>query len=155
MQDDTFERWARGAGCPFDPPRPAVNDEWDFVAAMSVSSLYLTKNQTYRGQSILVLDSHAARPDQLSAEQWGAFCADLQRAERAIVRAVAPDHVNFASLGNIVPHLHWHIVPRYRGDPRWGAPTWTTTPAEMLDTRLDDGERTELLDAIRAALDPP
>ena len=152
MQDDSFERWTRGVGCPLDAPRPAVNDEWDFVAALSTSSLYLTKNQTYRGQCILVLDAHAARPDQLSEAQWVAFCTDLHRAERAIVRAVAPDHVNVASLGNVVPHLHWHIVPRYRGDPRWGAPIWTTSLKDMPDTRLEARERAELLEAIRAAL---
>ena len=155
MQHDSFDRWARGFDCPFDPPRPAVNDEWDLVAALSVASLYLTKNQTYRGQCILVLDTHAARPDQLSEAQWAAFCADLYRAQRAVVRAVAPDHLNVASLGNIVPHLHWHIVPRYRSDPRWGAPTWTTSLEEMLDTRLEERERAELLDAIRAALAVP
>jgi len=51
-----------------------------------------------------------------------------------------------------VPHLHWHIVPRYVGDARWGMPVWTTPLSAMPDTRLNDVERTQLIDAIRAAL---
>src|SRR5579862_744099 len=117
-------RWkslVSGVDCPLDSPRPLSNEHWDFVAALSVSSLYLAKNQTYRGQCLLVYDArHAARPDQLSAQEWQAFCADLFVAQGAISRTVCPDHINIESLGNVVPHLHWHIVPRYWDDPRWG-----------------------------------
>ena len=40
---------------------------------------------------------------------------------------VNPDKINLASLGNMVPHLHWHVIPRFRDDrhfpePIWGAP---------------------------------
>jgi hypothetical protein len=43
-----WESFARGVACPLDAPRPASNEHWDFVATLSVSSLYLTANQTYR-----------------------------------------------------------------------------------------------------------
>ena len=47
--------------------------------------------------------------------------------ERAQREALAPDKVNLASLGNVVAHLHWHVIPRWRDDrhfpqPVWGAP---------------------------------
>jgi diadenosine tetraphosphate (Ap4A) HIT family hydrolase len=145
-----------GAGCQMDAPRPAANDFWDLVAPLSVSSLYLAKNQTYRGQCSLIFDlRHAARPDQLSADEWRAFCADLFAAQRAVVTVTRPDHVNTESLGNVVPHLHWHIIPRYLDDPRWGMPIWTTPLSAMPDTRLDAGERKALLEQLRAALSSP
>ena len=136
-----------------DAPRPESNDFWDLVAPLSVSSLYLVKNQTYRGQCSLIFDvRHAARPDQLSADEWAAFCADLYTAQRAVVTVTRPDHVNVESLGNVVPHLHWHIIPRYVGDPRWGMPIWTTPLAAMPDTRLEAGEHEAFLRQLRAAL---
>ena len=59
-----------------------------------------------------------------------------------------PDHVNVESLGNVVPHLHWHIIPRYVGDARWGMPIWTTRSSAMPDHRLDaTGARERSIDA--------
>jgi diadenosine tetraphosphate (Ap4A) HIT family hydrolase len=142
-----------GAGCQMDAPRPATNDFWDLVAPLSVSSLYLAKNQTYRGQCSLIFDlRHAARPDQLSTDEWSAFCADLYAAQRAVVFVTRPDHVNIESLGNVVPHLHWHIIPRYVGDARWGMPIWTTPLSAMPDIRLGPHNREALLEQLRAAL---
>lgn len=142
-----------GHGCALCAPRPASNDHWDLVAPLSVSSLYLAKNQTYRGQCSLIFDlRHAARPDQLTAAEWASFCGDLHKAQRAVMAAVRPDHVNVESLGNVVPHLHWHIIPRNVGDLRWGMPIWITPVSAMPDTRLDAADRAALLDALRAEL---
>lgn len=46
-------------------------------------------------------------------------------ATEAAVRAVAhPDKINLASLGNVVPHLHWHVIPRWTDDSHFPAPIW-------------------------------
>jgi diadenosine tetraphosphate (Ap4A) HIT family hydrolase len=136
-----------------DAPRPASNDFWDLVAPLSASSLYLGKNQTYRGHCSLIFDlRHASRPDQLTAEEWTAYCADLFAAQRAVVTVTRPDHINVESLGNVVPHLHWHIIPRYVGDPRWGMPIWTTPLSAMPETNLEAHDREALLRALRDAL---
>ncbi len=44
-----WDQLVRGVNCPFDAPRADSNDHWDLVAHLGVSSLYLSKNQTYRG----------------------------------------------------------------------------------------------------------
>jgi len=153
MDKTSWLALVNGAGCPMDAPRPASNDHADLVAPLSVSSLYLAKNQTYRGQCVLIFDlRHAARPDQLTAGEWASFCADLFMAQNAVVGITRPDHINIESLGNVVPHLHWHIIPRYVGDPRWGMPIWTTPLAAMPDTRLEPGEHEAILRQLRAAL---
>jgi diadenosine tetraphosphate (Ap4A) HIT family hydrolase len=148
-----WESMVRGVDCPLDAPRAHSNEHHDFVAALSVSSLYLAKNQTYRGQCVLIFDlRHVARPDQLSGQEWQAFCTDLFEAQGAIARTLRPDHLNVESLGNVVPHLHWHIVPRYLSDPRWGAPIWLTSLAEMADKRLPEHERLTLIGELQSAL---
>jgi diadenosine tetraphosphate (Ap4A) HIT family hydrolase len=142
-----------GDGCHLCAPRPASNDHWDLVATLSVSSLYLAKNQTYRGQCQLVFDPrHAPTLDLLTEDEFGAFAGDLFIAQMAVMKAVGPDHMNIESLGNVVPHLHWHIIPRYVGDARWGMPIWTTPLSDMPDHRLGDGERHSLIEAIQHAL---
>ncbi len=154
--DAGFNEWNElrlGRQCPFDEPRPASSDGWDVVGTLQVSTLYLGGNQSYRGHCLLILDlRHATRPDELSREEWLRFCADLHAAQSVIIRTLHPDHINIASLGNVVPHLHWHIIPRYRGDPRWGAPIWTTDTGEMPDVRLAPHERSRLLQSLREAL---
>ncbi len=141
------------SACPFDAPRPNSNEHWDFIRALSISSLYLSKNQVYRGYSLLVFDArHAERLDELSAAEWSAFSHDLFVANRAIHQAVRPDHVNVELLGNVVRHLHWHILPRYRTDPRWGAPIWTHTLAEMPVAQLPPDEQLMLVEQIRAMI---
>ena len=153
MNRAEWQRLAGGAGCEMDAPRPESSEHADLVAPLSVSSLYLAKNQTYRGQCQLVFDRrHAARLDQLTEDEYAAFVGDLFVAQHAVARALGPDHMNVESLGNVVPHLHWHIIPRYVGDARWGMPIWTTPLSAMPDHRLDDRERTSLIDAIRTAM---
>jgi diadenosine tetraphosphate (Ap4A) HIT family hydrolase len=142
-----------GAGCKMDAPRRASTESWDLVASLSVSSLYLTTNQTYRGHCQLVFDPrHVARLDQLTVAECTAFSTDLHTAAQAIVAVAQPDHLNVESLGNVVPHLHWHIIPRYVGDARWGLPIWMTPSSAMPDTRLEPNDRQALIDALRAAL---
>ncbi len=151
-----FNEWSamrRGIRCPMEAPRPESTDEWDLIVPLSLSTLYLSRNQTYRGHCLLILDArHATRPDELSIEEWLQFCTDLHSAQSAISRTLNPDHINIAALGNVMPHLHWHIVPRYRDDPRWGAPIWLSQASDMLDSRLEPTEHLRLLQSLRQAL---
>jgi diadenosine tetraphosphate (Ap4A) HIT family hydrolase len=153
MKKERWEELARGIGCPFCAPRSEENDCWATVASLAVSTLYLHKIQTYRGYSVLIFDPrHATRPSQLSPEEWRAWCQDLSRAKGALEAVVHPDHLNVASLGNQIAHLHWHIIPRYASDARWGAPIWMTTAAEMEQVSLSPHEHAKLVRAIRAKL---
>lgn len=47
---------------------------------------------------------------------------------RALVKGFAPDKLNVAALGNVVPQLHVHHIARYRHDPAWPAPVWGKLP---------------------------
>ena len=149
----SWDQLAAGSNCPFDPPREEANDFWDTVAQLDVSTLCLLKNQAYRGHCILIYDRrHAVRLDQLTEAEWAAFAKDLHFAVRAIMSVCRADHMNVECMGNRMPHLHWQIVPRYKTDPRWNAPIWTTTLKEFHDARLPEAERRSLLAGLREAL---
>lgn len=51
----------------------------------------------------------------------------VEAAQRSVLQA---DKINLASLGNRVPHLHWHLIPRWRDDSHWPEPIWRNTPRE-------------------------
>ena len=55
----------------------------------------------------------------------------LDAVEHAVRTVVHPDKINLASLGNVVPHLHWHVIPRWADDSHFPAPIWAaaTRPA--------------------------
>ncbi|MFN7751395.1 MAG: HIT family protein [Pseudomonadota bacterium] len=48
----------------------------------------------------------------------------VEEAQRGLL---APDKVNLASLGTLTPHIHWHVIPRFRGDPQFPDPVWAPT----------------------------
>lgn len=67
--------------------------------------------------------------------------------EQALRRLLRPDKINLASLGNVVPHLHWHVIPRWADDSHFPAPIWAT-PSRPVDGRRPTPAR----DALQAAL---
>jgi diadenosine tetraphosphate (Ap4A) HIT family hydrolase len=70
----------------------------------------------------------------------------LEAAVRAVVR---PDKINLASLGNVVPHLHWHVIPRWTDDSHFPAPIWAAA------LRPAPARAQPSSDALRAALEMP
>ena len=44
--------------------------------------------------------------------------------ETALRNLLSPDKINLASLGNMTPHLHWHVIPRFHDDPHYPNPVW-------------------------------
>ena len=148
-----WDEWAAGRGCTFDAPRADDTPNWEKVATLAVSTLYLPHNQMYRGHCVLVFDPrHATRLDQLSTAEWSAYAADLHAAVKAVVAVCQPDHVNVESLGNVMPHLHWHVIPRYKHEPKWGAPIWAPAGEPQPERRLASDERTALRNALAHAL---
>lgn len=153
MASQDWDVVAAGQGCSFDAPRADDTSNWSLVARLAASSWYLPTNQWYRGHGILVFDPrHATRLDQLTPEEWLAYAADLQRVVRVTGEVCRPDHFNVESLGNVMPHLHWHVVPRYKNDGRWGRPIWVSDVSAQPERLLAADDRARLLEELRAAL---
>ena len=153
MSSASWEDLVAGRGCPFDAPRDDVTPHWELVRTLAVSSWYLPVNQMYRGHGVLVFDPrHVTRLAELGAEEWRAYSQDLHRVAAAITAVCTPDHMNVESLGNVMPHLHWHVIPRYKNDGRWRQPIWAQDVNAQPERRLKDDDRAQLLVALRAAL---
>ena len=152
----SWDDLASGRGCPFDEPRTEPNEYWDSIVRLSASTLCLCKNQACRGQCILIFDPrHVTRLDRLTGQEWASFMSDLNRAIRAIAAFFQPDHLNVVSEGNVIPHLRWHIIPRFKSDPRWGAPITMTTMEEMAFANMSTEDRTAMISGLKSALGGP
>ena len=58
--------------------------------------------------------------------------------EEVIREVMDPDKVNIASLGNMVSHVHWHVIPRYQDDAYFPGSPWSAKTQETSKTRLED-----------------
>jgi diadenosine tetraphosphate (Ap4A) HIT family hydrolase len=74
---------------------------------------------------------HVAEPTELSDVEASGYWSEVLLVARAIERLYTPCKMNYQLLGNAVPHLHAHLVPRYLDDPAPGKPL----PSEMWDNR--------------------
>ena len=89
----------------------------DMVREFRQSFLIMGYNQHFRGYAILLLKRHLREPHQLPPAARRQLFDELMRAGEAVWRAFKPWKLNYACLGNEVPHVHWHIIPRYRKGP--------------------------------------
>jgi diadenosine tetraphosphate (Ap4A) HIT family hydrolase len=82
------------------------------------------------------------------------FMMNLVFAVEKVVRALfAPDKVNLASLGNLTPHLHWHVIPRWRDDRHFPEPIWGHAQRDFSRPRAIVSDDT-LRQALRKQLYP-
>jgi diadenosine tetraphosphate (Ap4A) HIT family hydrolase len=127
-------------------------DHPGWVADLEVSSATLENNQLCRGYTILVYTKgHATELFELSKEDRIAYMEDLTRLAKALHDAYRPDKINYALLGNLVPHLHWHLVPRKDTDPLdVKRPVWGQEHGKVT---LSDDEYREIAAEIRKHLE--
>lgn len=70
--------------------------------------------------------------------------------ERAVREVQRPDKVNLASLGNVTPHVHWHVIPRWQDDSHFPDPIWA--PARRTGTTRAGVDVAALRRALATAL---
>jgi diadenosine tetraphosphate (Ap4A) HIT family hydrolase len=80
------------------------------------SYLLFGEHQFYLGYCLLVLKQHARECHQLPIEMRNSLWQELMRAGQAINEIFQPWKMNYASYGNQVEHIHWHIFPRYESE---------------------------------------
>jgi diadenosine tetraphosphate (Ap4A) HIT family hydrolase len=72
----------------------------------------------------VVLQRHAREMTDLPAADRDRLMAVVFAVEAHVRRSLQPDKMNLASLGNVTPHVHWHVIPRWRDDRHFPAPVW-------------------------------
>jgi diadenosine tetraphosphate (Ap4A) HIT family hydrolase len=152
---DDWERRYRGESCPMCAQgRPDENDFGIRVYKSDTADAYLQKADVGQRGSCIVIwrGRHVAEPTQLSDTEAGMYWGDVLRVARAIEVHYTPAKLNLMMLGNALPHLHTHVVPRYVDDrdpghpPRFMNAGETPAASPIDDVRRDAAKLRELME---------
>jgi diadenosine tetraphosphate (Ap4A) HIT family hydrolase len=72
----------------------------------------------------VIWDRHVREMADLEAPEREHIMRVVFAVEQALIALLQPDKMNLASLGNAVPHIHWHVIPRFLDDPHFPNPVW-------------------------------
>ncbi|MDR3390951.1 MAG: HIT family protein [Sulfuriferula sp.] len=86
--------------------------------------IVLVDDPDYPGFCRVIWHEHIKEMSDLSTVQQNRLMRAVFAAEAALRDTLKPDKINLASLGNVVPHLHWHIIPRFKDDKHFPNPIW-------------------------------
>jgi diadenosine tetraphosphate (Ap4A) HIT family hydrolase len=145
---DDWEDRRRGLNCPACMEgRPDQIPNGRRVFAGRVSDAYLNRDLAARGYTLVFWRGrHIADPTDLTEEETCAFANEVRLLSLGIDSAYRPAKLNYLTLGNTVPHLHTHIVPRYVDDPDPGHPPrfmmvdhpWPSMPDDQYAREVED-----------------
>ena len=102
-------------------------------------SVIIVDDAAYPGFCRVIWNDHVKEMSELSREDRLTINEAVYQVELALVGVMKPLKVNLASLGNMVPHLHWHLIPRFEDDAQFPSPVWApavrTTDETVLAAR--------------------
>jgi len=83
----------------------------------------------FPGFTRVVWREHVREMTDLPEADRRRLMAAVWTVERAQRYFLHPDKINLAQFGNMAPHLHWHVIPRWRGDSHFPEAVWARAPA--------------------------
>ncbi len=112
----------------------------------------LVDDEDYPGFCRVIINRHVAEMTDLDHAERMALMKVVFCVERGIRDVLLPDKINLASLGNVIPHLHWHVIPRFESDRHFPNPIWGK-PLREQSVPLPPGWEKELVSRISAILE--
>jgi diadenosine tetraphosphate (Ap4A) HIT family hydrolase len=102
----------------------------------------------------VIWNRHVAEMSDLTYGEREHLMALVFAVEEAVRHVMHPDKVNIAALGNIVPHIHWHVIPRFKDDAFFPGSAWSARTQEVTKSSLEarSALAKQLPAAIRSAI---
>lgn len=97
----------------------------------------------------VIWNAHVREMTDLAPAARAAFIAAVMHAEQAVRAVLQPFKINLASLGNVTPHLHWHVVPRWEDDAHFPNAIWGPARRDAQPRSLSAAQ----IEALRAQLE--
>jgi diadenosine tetraphosphate (Ap4A) HIT family hydrolase len=113
------------------------------------SYVILNRDQFFPGYTLLFTKIHATELFHLDRKFRTGLMEEISRVAEALFTVYAPAKINYELLGNMVPHIHWHIVPRFASEQLWPRPIWTEAHEELF---LSHDEYRQRIENIRSTL---
>ena len=106
----------------------------------------------YPGFCRVILNRHTREMSDLQAGERERLMAVVFVVEQAVREVLQPEKINLASLGNKTPHLHWHVIPRFKADRHFPNPIWGQSRRETAPNKLDNPTAARLKTRIQQLL---
>lgn len=107
------------------------------VIELPTSILYMYREQSYPGRCVLAHKKHKYKLTDLTRKEAAEFFDEVRLCAEVIDELYGPDKINYLILGDVSPHLHIHIVPKYKDGPDWGKVFQISpNPAHYIDKKL-------------------
>ena len=103
---------------------PQLAADTVFIQKMELSQVLLSKDCRFPWLILVPEIDGASDLHALEPQHYRTVCEEIQVIASKMQSALNPDKMNIASLGNMVPQLHIHIVARWKEDAAWPAPIW-------------------------------
>jgi diadenosine tetraphosphate (Ap4A) HIT family hydrolase len=88
------------------------------------SFLMLGEHQFFKGYCVLVAKGHYKEMTDMPPFMQTEMFQEMMKVSAVLQKHFQPAKMNTCSLGNVVPHVHWHFFPRYSDDPQFKDPPW-------------------------------
>ncbi len=112
----------------------------------------LLDDMDYPGFCRVILNSHVKEMTDLIPQERQQLMVVVFAVEQAVREVMQPEKINLASLGNKTPHLHWHVIPRFKQDRAFPNPIWGEPTHESAPHSLDANAANKLKSAIQKLL---
>lgn len=116
--------------------------------------MILVDDPYYPGFCRVILSDHIKEMTDLPPQSRQRLMMTVMKVEDAIREVMNPDKINLASLGNMVPHLHWHVIPRFADDRHFPDAIWAVPKHDSAPVVADE-LRGRLLAALLPRLTHP
>jgi len=119
------------------------------VAELKHCYVQLNRDQFFPGYTFVFAKAPVTELFHLDTSVRHELIDEVNQVAEALYRLYRPTKINYELLGNMVPHMHWHLVPRFTGDPLWPRPIWSES---HLEVELEEPTLVQAVRDLRLAL---
>ncbi len=120
-----------------------------YIGDLGLTRAYLFEDQFFAGWTVLIFKDHKTELFQLTPAERAALMEEISHVGEALSQVFEVKKINSELLGNQVPHMHWHVIPRLQSDPDPLSPVWCISHEPV---QLSAGFLEERLSLLRSAL---
>jgi len=132
--------------------RPDSDEHGVRIKATNNTDAVLQRANVQRGYTLVIWRGrHVTEPTELTEEEASGYWRDVLTVARALIQHFHPLKMNYETLGNSLPHLHTHLLPRYVEDPAPGHP-FPLAPLNGSEPLVADGQLWQDAEALRKLL---
>ncbi|RPH80074.1 MAG: HIT family protein [Nitrospiraceae bacterium] len=132
-----------------DPTCKACQGSWPsvdhFIADLGLSKVYLHDDQFFPGWTVVVFTRHATELFHLAPTERIQLMEEVNLVAKTLSQVFKAKKINYELLGNQLPHIHWHVIPRLASDPAPLEPVWRVQHEPLLCSGLDLQSRVQRL----------